>query len=140
VLAGGVLALVLIIGLAALLRPASHPAPTEIEEPATAPETVAEAAPAGAPDFSEAASRPAAGSAVAALVLADDAYESGNLAGARDLYLDLLLTGGDFGVDDPAAVTRWAHGRLALAVARLARTPVAPLIDEPVFRFKEAAR
>ena len=42
--------------------------------------------------------------------------------------------------DDPAAVTRWAHGRLALTVARLARTPVAPLIDEPVFRFKETAR
>ena len=135
-------AVVVLAGLVALLRPFSH-APVEDHGDATAEaaaEAPVEAQPAVEPALEAAASRPRGGAALAVLVRADEAYESGDFKAARDLYLDLLLTGGDFGGDAGEEVSRWAHGRLGLATARLARTPGTKLLDEPVFRFREAAK
>lgn len=142
VLIGCAAAAVILAGLVALLRPTAH-APVENAGDATteAPvEAALEIQAAPEPDLDAAASRPHAGSAVALLVQADEAYESRDFKAARDLYLDLLLTGCDFGGDEGEAVSRWAHGRLALATARLARTPGTRLLDEPVFRFREGPR
>jgi hypothetical protein len=70
------------------------------------------------------------------VVEADKAYDAGDYAKARDLYLDVLLKGGECG----DGITRWAHGRLALALARLARAASPPLLDEPLLSFTEEPR
>ena len=83
-------------------------------------------------------SRPAAGAHVPALVQADAAYDSGEFSKARDLYLDLLLAGGDLGGGDD--VECWAEGRLALCMARVARGREERVIDDPPLAFREAPK
>jgi hypothetical protein len=86
-------------------------------------------------DVEDGACRPP-GSAIAAIVAADAAYDAGDFARARELYLDVLLSGGDCG----DGIARWAHGRLALAMARLAHDQSPPLVDEPALEFREGGK
>jgi hypothetical protein len=147
-LIGAGAAVVLIVAVAAALRPASHDAPEPAHEEAAA-ETAAPVSPemfgddllpAHALSESEGAcSRPSSATGIAAVVAADAAYDAGDFARARELYLDLLLGGAGLG-DEGDAVMRWAHGRLALSMARLARAPRSALLDEPALDFPEEPR
>jgi hypothetical protein len=148
ILAGTLAAVLLLVGLAALVLPGApgpEPAGTGPADRAeAAPEApdpgVLETAPEPTPAAPAPARRPAAGSAIPALVSADLAFDAGNFEAARDLYLELLLTGGGLGGPDWESVSRWAHGRMALAVASLVRAPGKPLLDEPLLTFREEAR
>jgi hypothetical protein len=135
------------LALVAVLRPA---APARRAEP-EGTGTIAEAAP--GPDagserlfpleipHAPAASRPASAARIAILVRADAAFDAGDFAAARDLYLDLLLAGQVLeGPEGHDHVVRWAHGRLALALAKLARAPGKTLIEEPALDFREKPR
>jgi hypothetical protein len=149
ILAGCLAAVLLLVGLVALLLPApARPEPVdagpadraEAAPEAPDPGAVLETAPEPSPASPAPVRRPAAGSAIPALVSADLAFDAGNYEAARDLYLELLLTGGGLGGPDWESVSRWAHGRMALAVASLVRAPGKPLLDEPVLTFREEAR
>lgn len=142
IIASGAAVLVL-IGLVALLRPGRHadPAPAETAEvPDVAKRSGDPADPIGFVGKEGPCSRPAAGARIAVLAQADSSYEAGDFAKARDRYLDLLLTGGDLGGGDGDDVVRWAHGRLALCLARIARGPDGRLLDDPPLFFREPAR
>jgi hypothetical protein len=132
-----------LVALAALLRPRPHAEPGPAEDPASSDPVTADlpdeklVPPVAPPVWT--ASRPAAGAGIAILIRADSAYDAGDFAAARDLYLDLLLSECNLdGAGD--AVVRWAHGRLALALARLARAGEARLIDEPPLTFRGGLR
>jgi hypothetical protein len=141
---GGVV--LILFALVAVLRPDRH-AEAPVEEPAgnesedvVADDGLLAMDAAAAPLAAESpASRPREGAGIAALVAADAAYDSGDFARARDLYLELLLSGGDLGAGgDP--VLGWAHGRLALSLAKVARKSAETIIDEPPLRFRGGER
>jgi hypothetical protein len=134
-------AVLVLIGLVAFLRPGRHAAPApgdSAETPEVAERTGDAVVPIDLGGKEDVCSRPAAGARIAALARADSSYESGDFAKARDLYLDLLLTGGDLGGGDD--VGRWAHGRLALCLAKIARGSGGRLLDDPELSFRETPR
>lgn len=143
----GAAAIAVLFSVVAIVRPARSHAAVENGAPiegASLDATVAAATPAGAKKprilgSDGPCSRPARTAPLAALTRADDAYDAGDYAAAKNLYLKLLLTGGGFG--DPEGETlRWCHGRLALAVARLAVPPHSAEIDEPPLLFERGVR
>jgi hypothetical protein len=145
-MAGCGVAFLVVLALVAILRPRPEAAEPLVEEPGAA-----EPGPAGAPASASAsakfeaaapgpASRPSSGSRVAAVARADAAFDAGDWGAARDLYLEILLAGDALEAAEGDRVLRWAHGRLALALARAARVPGAPLISEPPLDYREAPR
>jgi hypothetical protein len=132
---GGGVSFLVVVGIVALLRPGRHAGPAPTDDAAGSADFKADPVVASC---EPACSRPAAGSRIAALVLADEAYDAGELSKARELYLDLLLRGGDLGAGRD--VEGWAHGRLALCMARIARGRDDRVIGDPPLTFAEGAK